>query len=321
MNKLLLLLLSGLMLFGCKEIIEKDISEDLPIIILPSNNASINENPVFFKWGDLDGATKYKVQIVSPSFDSILSYPVDSVVSGTEIYFNLDSNDYQVRLMALNAGYETAFTSPINFSLESGQSQGSNIVLISPGNNSFDNALFDYVFEWQTFPDATSYEFSLRQGNDFSTGTIVYHENQIASNTIDISSQVTLTEGEYIWGVKAYTSTGETMFSTFQLNIDETNPNTPSLITPANSAFLSAGSNNFTWDNGIDPGNVNSTVISTIEIATDINFNNVIDFQSVSAEMVDFNITTPGTYYWRVFNDDEAGNFGAISLVYSFTLN
>lgn len=321
MNKLVLAIFGLLCIVGCKEVFEKDISEDIPEMILPYNNSIVNENPVFFKWTELDGATMYKLQVVSPSFDSIVTYPIDSIVSSSEIYLNLDSNSYEVRLMAFNAGYETEFSQPIKFSLESGQSQVNNVHLISPANNAYDNSSFDHLFSWQTLTGATSYEFSIRSGNDFSTGGIVYQENQIAANSINISSQVTLTEGNYIWGVKAYNSNGETSFSTYQLNIDETNPNTPSLLTPNDGAFLTTGNSTFTWANGSDPGPINSDVISTIEIATDINFNTIIDSQPVLGETTDFNLNTVGQYYWRVYNDDEAGNSGPVSQIFSFTLN
>ena len=49
--------LSFMALFSsCKEIIAKNISSDVPVLIVPSVNDTVQFNPVQFKWEEVDGA-------------------------------------------------------------------------------------------------------------------------------------------------------------------------------------------------------------------------------------------------------------------------
>ena len=63
-----------LLLPACNDIIAKDISEETPVLILPGANDTISSNPVQFKWEEMEGATKYKLEVVHPSFSNIQTY-------------------------------------------------------------------------------------------------------------------------------------------------------------------------------------------------------------------------------------------------------
>ncbi len=215
MKYLLLIITFSTLLVGCDKFIAEDITGKTPVVILPSNNDTSQTNLVHFKWNELLGAEKYHLMVVSPSFSSISTYDLDTFVTGTDFYFSLDSNEYEMMFSANNAGYISDTVGPIKFwvGVQSSSSSG-NVNLISPIDAVYLNSTsFNNQFQWNSLANVSSYEFSLRSGSDFSTATIIETQNNIS--TLIYTSSIILTEAEYFWGVKAYFSTGtSTSFST-----------------------------------------------------------------------------------------------------------
>ncbi len=309
----------ALIAVGCEKMIAEDITGEMPALILPNANDTIGQNPVHFKWEEMKGATKYHLEVVSPGFASIQSYALDSIVTGTDFFYSLDSNEYELRLTASNGAYDSQVLGPVKFWVGVQSTGGpAAVVLNTPLNASYVNASFNKIFSWSSYTNATSYEFSLRSGTSFSTGTIITTQNAIS--TTSFTDPSTLAEGEYHWAVKAYTATGETSFSIYQLFIDTTLPNVPALGSPTNGAFLPQGAISFTWNNGMDTGIIQAPVSSTLEISTDPGFATIVHTSTLSGGTDDVTLT-PGTYYWRAINNDAAGNSSGASPVNQLTVN
>lgn len=318
----LLSILSVILLFAasCEKIIAEDITTETPVLILPAENDTVNQNPVHFKWEEMEGASKYHLEVVSPSFASISQFALDSIITGTDFFFNLDSNEYELKLTALNGGYESQILGPCKFwvGVQPSGGSGNNVVLTSPSDQQYVNDQFNNQFTWTPLSGATSYEFSIRQGNDFSTGLVIDAQNGISTSNYTIPSGL-LTEGEYHWGVKAYFGTTETPFTVHQLLVDETNPNDAILTSPTDFSNLSQGTITFVWSNGTDSGIIQSPITSTLEIASDVGFGSIIQTVSIEGSTTDVNLAS-GTYYWRVTNADSAGNSASASSTYQLTL-
>ncbi len=319
MRILAFILLITLLATSCEKIVAEDITDETPVLILPAVNDTIANNPAHFKWGEMEGASKYRLEIVSPSFTSISQFLLDSSVVGTDFYFDLDSNEYELRLTAQNGGYESQILGPIKFWVGV-QSAGTstNVVVNSPINDSYVNASFNNQFTWTSLAAATNYEFALREGASFSTGTIIDGQNNIS--TTSYTTSFVLSEGEYFWGVKAYFGTTETPFTTAHFYVDEFDPNVAVLSSPGNLSFDFAGNVVFSWGNGTDSGTIQSPVISKLEIATDAGFGTIIETVNVNGNSGTVNLVS-GTYFWRVTNTDEAGNTAGASTVYQVTLS
>lgn|SRR3989338_2778744 len=319
MRTLIYIAFIGLLGASCEKIIAEDISGELPVLILPTMNDTVQNNPVHFKWEEIAGASKYHLMIVSPSFSAISEYSLDSIVTGTDFYFDLDSNEYELKLVALNGGYSSDTLGPIKFWVGvQGGTSGTAVVLTSPAAGIYENGTFDGKFFWNSMNNADSYEFSVRQGSSFATGTIVEVQNNIS--TLNYTSSATFGEGEYHWGVKSYLTTGgETAFSTRILYVDVTDPNVATLTSPANFASENSGNIVFTWSNGTDGGTIHAPVDSFIEVATDAGFSAIVDNQTVQGNTVTISLNA-GNYFWRVTNVDAAGNAAVNSAVNQFTV-
>ncbi len=313
------------LLFGsCKEIIAEDITGDTPELIVPTVNDTVQSNPVLFKWEPLEGASKYRLQVASPGFANISQYALDTTVTVTEFSFALDSNEYELKLTALNGGYTSQTLGPVKFWVGVSPSGGGNsVVLSSPEDGAYVNGEFDQ-FSWNPLTGTSSYEFSLRKGTSFETGQIIHFQNGISTSTLTLPSTVNLTEGTYHWGVKAYLSGGvETIYTKRALLVDTTSPNTPNTPFSPNGT-VSPVSTPFSWSNGTDNGAVQSPVWSVLQISDDANFGTTLDEQVISGNSVSIDLsgyTFGTTYYWRVYNFDEAENTSYFSVTNSFTVN
>lgn len=313
-----------LLLGSCKEIIAEDITGNTPVLLVPAVNDTVQANPVLFKWEMMEGATKYRLQVVSPGFSNISQFWLDTTVTSTEFSFALDSSEYELKLTALNGGYESQTLGPIKFWVGVSPAAGGNtVVLSSPADGAYANAAFNQ-FTWNALTGASSYEFSLRKGTNFETGEVIHFQNGISTSTITLPSSIDLTEGTYHWGVKAYLSSGaETVYSKRALSVDTTSPNMPAApFAPSGSA--SQVNTNFSWSNGSDNGSIQSPIWSVLEISDDPNFGSVIEEHTVSGSSIAIDLsgyTFGVTYYWRVYNFDEAGNSSYFSPTTNFTMN
>lgn len=317
-------------LTSCKDVIEKDISEDTPTFILPTAGDTVGVNPVHFKWDELEGAKKYRIEIVSPSFSAIESFVVDSVVTGTNFYYGLDSAEYQVRLTAINAGYESKTTDPLTFwvGTSSGASNAS-VLLNTPLQGAYVNESFDGKFSWLSLPGANTYTFELHETATFA-GPLKDIVDQLGSISLYSFTGAQLQEGTYCWGVKAYMSNGsETIYTKRTFYVDTTDPGTATQTAPVNGATVSLSlspSVNFTWTFPTDVGVMQSPLYAKLEIATTTNFATTVASLSYSSGQTSAtqNLNTlgltAGTYYWRIIVWDEAGNEGTIPGTYR-TLN
>lgn len=319
-----------LVLTGCKDVIEKNIEGDMPKIILPGAGDTIPFNPVHFKWEELDGATKYHVEIVSPSFSAIQTFVVDSIVTGTNFYFGLDSAQYEFRLTALNAGYESQTTAPVTFWVgTSSGGSGTTVLLNEPLNNTYVNEDFDGKFSWLSLPGANTYTFELHRTSTFA-GDLEDIEDQLGSVSYYSLDGTQLFEDAYCWGVKAFMSNNdETVYTKRVFYVDKTDPGTATLTAPANGQNVSlslAPSVNFTWTLPANSGTIQSPLYATLEVSTSTNFSTILvtrTYESGDASATE-NLNnmglSPGTYYWRIVVWDEAGNKGTIPTTYH-TLN
>ena len=322
-NRILILTLS-LGLFGCKDFIEKNISEETPVLILPSNNTTINANPVHIKWEELEGATKYRIEIVSPEFTNIQSFPLDSIVSGTNFFFGLDSAQYEIRITAMNAGFSSKPSEIKRFWVGTSQG-GSNgtVTLSSPAAGAYYNENFPGNFSWNTqgLGAVSSCTFELHETELFS-GPLLDIADQLNSVSISSLDGTQLSEGAYSWGVKAYlVGNGETNYSKRVFYIDKTVPGMGTPTSPANNANVSSGAVVFNWDLPTDVGTVQSPVGGKVELSTFGNFATIYKTGSSTSNSVTINNIAPGTYYWRVILKDEAGNEGAVPTTVSNTIN
>lgn len=110
MKKLVILLLIGA-IYSCDEIIEvTDISEETVTILAPTDTTTVATGTINFNWNPVDEATKYQLQIATPTFENATQISVDSLITSNVFSQLLEIGEYQWRVKALNSNFETNFT-------------------------------------------------------------------------------------------------------------------------------------------------------------------------------------------------------------------
>jgi hypothetical protein len=240
-------------------------------------------------------------------------------VTGTNFFFALDSNTYQFRLTALNAGYESQTTAPVTFTVGTNAGIPSDVVVLElPAPNAYVNETFDGKFQWTSLTGANHYMFEIHDGTSFSGMTVDVIPNiQSFIVTSTESAGDVLPEGQYTWGVKAYMNSGEeTQYTKRTLYVDKTAPGVGSMTSPSSGSNAS-GTISFTWSlpNDVGLAESRSPVRAVIQIASNSGFTGSVVSYPVAlagATSASFDPDLPlGIYYWRVLLEDEAGNIGA----------
>ena len=300
-----------LLIAGCNAIFETDIRQETVTMIIPTANDTILSNQVHFKWNPVKGADFYNLQVVDPSFASINDFMLDSNITGEEFYLVLSPGGYEFKIRAENSAYQSEYSGPFSFYVDSVSDLSAQIVaLIAPADNYYSNA-DNFTYSWQPVYSADNYEFQLRSGLDFDASTTILQVTSgIYSTSYTTPEGLFPTEGSYSWGVKAVNSTSSSAFSSRTILIDLTAPNDAVLLSPATGASF-ADTVTFQWDSGSDPGTIHAPVSAHVEIATDSLFGSVIQTYDVSGDTVQHVFTSLGTYWWRVYLFDEAGNSSA----------
>lgn len=293
---------------SCEVIFEKKINKDSLNLIIPMNNDTSSTNNVHFKWEEVKGASHYNLQIVKPSFLSIDEFVLDSNLIGDEFYFALDPGKYQFQIRGENSSYQTPWVGPYNLVVDSVSDLSGQVVpLISPTDLLYSNDA-NFTFSWQQVYAAETYEFQLRSGADFAlSGTTLHSASGIYGTSYSTPAGLFATEGAYAWGVKAFNQTSSSGFSDRTLYIDLTAPNSPLSVSPDHGTSF-ADTVVLKWSMGTDPGTIHAPVFRYVEISSDTLFSSILQDYTVSVDTVQHIFTNPGTYWWRVYALDQAGN-------------
>lgn len=98
----LMLLLAG----GCRDVFEKDISEKDVVLVAPADSVETIHKTLTFAWEEKEGATGYRLVVVSPSFERAELYLLDTLVDGLRYTVTLEPGEYAWGVRPENSAYE-----------------------------------------------------------------------------------------------------------------------------------------------------------------------------------------------------------------------
>jgi len=107
--KLLIVAAATMMLAGCDDIFEKDISVEEPVVFTPLEGQAVSQGDVLFWWDYMNGADYYQVQIARPGFELIDKLVKDTILETNKLVLNLAAGTCEWRIRACNSVYCTPF--------------------------------------------------------------------------------------------------------------------------------------------------------------------------------------------------------------------
>lgn len=116
-------LLCGLLLVACSDIFEEDISRKKVEVMAPGAGWVLKGAEQVFVWKPMEGASAYRLVVVSPSFARIELYVADTTVTGNHWKTALPAGTYEWSLRGCNSAYESQDT-VLAFSVRPGQKGG-----------------------------------------------------------------------------------------------------------------------------------------------------------------------------------------------------
>lgn len=313
-NKLILILLS-LTVISCEDIFEEDISDDTIETVSPKDNTVIESNVVNFQWDELDGAKKYRVQVL----DLDETVMLDSLVTKTSFLCPLSPGNYQWKVRGENFAYESNYSFSSTFSVvTTSDLANQQVILSTPDSNIYKNTA-SITLKWQKLAAATGYNVEVL---NTTTGESVYAEENLTATSVALSSTQLSKDATYQWKVRGVNSTSQTLvFSTRNFHIDTVTPPVPQNSLPANNAVVTNNqSASFNWISPTDTGTIQSPIVYTIEFSSTNTFTTLLSSTNNATTSYQQIFTTTGDYYWRIKTTDAAGNVSAYSAPFKFTV-
>jgi hypothetical protein len=314
-NKIWLLSLA-LGIVSCDDIFEKDITNDTIQTISPSNEAVVESNVVNFQWNSLEGADKYRIQLIASNQAIVL----DSLVSKTNLTFPLTQGEYQWKVRGENFAYQSSYSTLLNLTvMETSNLANQQVVLSSPSNGFYTNDS-NLTCSWLSINKAEFYDLELI--NMTKGQTVVYQLSNITNTSATLNNTILSQDAEYQWKIRAVNTTSKTAFASRVFLLDKMNPNQPQNNLPANNTVKVANQSiTFDWVSPSDTGIIQSPISYTIEFANSNVFTTIIQTSNSSTTTFSQAFTLAGEYYWRIKTSDVAGNSSIYSAPFKFTIN
>jgi hypothetical protein len=293
---------------GCKTFFEPDISNNSIKLLSPTTGTETEIASQTFWWEKVDGASDYRLQIVSPSFDSTEVLILDTLVSTDKFIFVLYPSVLEWRVRAENSVYQTNWTMNKLQIYSTSDLTRQKVNLLSPGTVTNSNTI---RFQWDGLYNAKSYVF------------VAFNEkweevSAVTPTKVDTTFlEKDFSDGKYVWGVKAKNPISESLYSQKSLIVDTTPPSIPILSSPSDSSAVSSTTVVFTWNSSDLTSGISQ---DSLKIFSDKSLTNLVKSFACNSKSSEVSFTSHTLYYWNVLSVDKAGNVGLTSNVFSFTI-
>ncbi len=303
----------GLFCITCtKDFVVKDIKNYSVAVIAPTNNLSTPNNSVTFWWEELDGAEKYKLQIVKPDFSSVQQLILDTNIIGDKFNFVLQPGKYQWRIKAVNNGGSTQY-SIFNLIIDTTSNLTSQLVIpIAPLSNHLSGTK-TISFSWNTINSATNYQVQVLN----SSSTII--KDTTTTNTSFVSSFSA--GGFYTWKIRAFNAYSISQYNTpTSFTIDVTAPTVSIINSPTHGSTVK-DTTNLKWTRSSSDTRYDSVYVSIDSLFTSVISSSKTYATKIKINALNQSLPLSSTYYWwRVRSVDSVGNRSGLSNQLKFKL-
>lgn len=97
-------------LTGCEDIFEKDLTGQPVVLLAPGDSVTMCEPRQLFVWEGVEGATAYRLLVVTPDFRQLQSCLLDTLTPELRYAMELPSGIYTWGIRAENSAWAGVFT-------------------------------------------------------------------------------------------------------------------------------------------------------------------------------------------------------------------
>lgn len=291
----------------------KDLTGSVVAQVTPTDKSTVIDNKVTFWWTNVSGAEKYNIQIVSPSFANPLKLISDQWLTTNLLALELEPGNYEWKVKAANSTSETGY-SQSSFSIYNNDLTKQKTTLLKPSYAELIKTP-TVKLSWEKLNANANYHLLIKK-DSWESGTFVQE-----LNTSNQEAELTCSDGEYFWGVKAVDpqNNSETAYSVRKFLVDFTSPEIPILKSPANNFITKDLLVDFSWE----PLDVNDAKLSYTFEVYQILINSVIQMtpKTTQQKSIVYSFEKSGKYKWRVSATDNAGNKSVFSEYRNFEIS
>ncbi|MBU7033152.1 MAG: carboxypeptidase regulatory-like domain-containing protein [Theionarchaea archaeon] len=278
------------------------INLDDVVLKLPANGTTVTTQTPTFEWYQVEGATKYKLEVRKDSVDGTKLFEVEATGTSFTPTAILNPGTYYWRVMSYRNDVWTGSwsTQPFSFIVQTGGALAAP-VLTAPTTGS--TVSFPLTLRWGSVSGAYSYTLEYSRDNSFTGAkSVTLFGTEYVINTA-------LEEGRWYWHVRANASQGGTgPWSTswsFVVGLP-----VPQLLSPSDGTSQSTSTINFDWTDvtssqisgelfDLDHYMLQYSTSSTFEVQNTISIDTSQGLPLRDSRYGPINLGD-GTYYWRV---------------------
>lgn len=291
-----------------------------PTLIAPEDSTIINDDTPTFVWSSTTG--EYGSYTLEYTPDSTFASGVVTVSNLTDTIYTvydtstLSDTTYWWHVEAVKWPHSSGYQKhPSMFTVDTKVPETP--ILILPKDSLITNC-DTIIFLWSAPEEGLHYLLQCATDVDYNL--------VLDTLLIDTTLTVILSDATYYWHVKAIDRAGnesEYQEHHFTFTIDTDIPNTPVLISPANSSYVNVSTPTFIWSNAIlkcsdessnllmdEPFPLSTSIMYCLQIAMDTSFTSLMldicDLTDTAYTVTCSLLDT--TYYWHVEATDQAGN-------------
>jgi hypothetical protein len=261
-----------------------------PVLAMPADNSQALTTRPTFDWGDVNGATGYKLQIsIDSNFGSTLvntsvtasTYtPTSDLARKIILYWRVSAKGNNPSTWSTVSSFTSANPPPIP-------------ILGSPASNSLITG-YTPILDWSDMLGADYYQIQVATSSSFAATSLVYNKN-VDMSEFTIPSALAANTTHY-WRARSYAANGQySLWSAYRTFRTPMLP--PVLLAPALNAMVTTLRPIFDWSD------VNGASGYGIQVSTHADFSaNLIDtstYQSTYTSTI--NLPRGVTIYWRVY--------------------
>ncbi|MFC1926574.1 hypothetical protein ACFLWV_02360 [Chloroflexota bacterium] len=291
-----------------------------PILISPPNGALLPYTPTL-DWSDVSDPSDVSYVLRLERASLLLSDPGVSTLTASEYTpGTLSTGTYYWRVKTVDgAGNESGWSPASYFYVD--VDPPATPALIAPADEMFINNAGPSL-DWEDAPDDSGIVFYTLEVDDSPLfDSLAVDETDIEDSFFDIL--VELPDGTYYWRVKAVDAVenDSSWSSVWSFTVDTAYPPAPELFTPLDHTYSDDNTPYFDWGGVGDASAV--SYLLRVERVTLITAVETLEVLVVESEYTPApeEALVDGNYYWKVKAIDGAGNEGAWSEAWSFTVD
>lgn len=301
------------LLWSCSDFIEPSIEHRSISILAPANRSETNSYQQTFWWNPMADAIAYRLQVVSPNFDSVSKVLLDTIIKGEKFVYTLDPGKYQWRVRGENGSsvsnysdrFLEIFPSTLTDQVLQITSPSSGLYLSKP----------ELKLEWLKLYGAKNYHLQIDTNNFQDEAKMSL--NITTDNLSYLHQLTTEKERSYQYRIRAENATENSKWSTVgSFTYDITGPAAAKLVSPSDKQMISRPVR-LTWDRVTDAVSYELSIYRADQVTV---YNSTYPLRLNSTEHT-FSLGEAGeTIAWRIRAFDRTGNAGAFSEFRTFII-